>query len=207
MSEEKKVQDTDIEGQEDLHATDDNGPANDTDAQAAEVENPELAVLDKLQAENSELKDRLMRALAEVENVRRRADKERQDGQKYAVSPLAKELLPVADNLRRALDAIPAEVAQGDDQIKNMILGVEMTEKMLLDAFEKVSIQRVDPQGEKFDYKLHQAMSEAEGTGQPAGTVVQVLQAGYVLHDRLLRPAMVVVAKGDPEEVSVDTTA
>ncbi|WP_259781860.1 nucleotide exchange factor GrpE [Aestuariispira ectoiniformans] len=206
MSEEKKVQDADVENQADVHATEEDVPANDT--QTGEAENSELAVLDKLQAENSELKDRLMRALAEVENVRRRADKERQDGQKYAVSPLAKELLPVADNLRRALEAIPGDLAQGDDQIKNMVMGIEMTEKQLLDAFEKVNIQRVNPQGEKFDYQLHQAMSEAEGTGQPAGTVVQVLQAGYVLADRLLRPAMVVVAKGDPEEgASVDTTA
>jgi len=159
----------------------------------------------KLQAENAELKDRLMRALAEVENIRRRADKERQDQSKFGVSPLAKELMPVADNLKRALEHVPDSVKNGDDQVKNFLMGIEMTERQIVDAFSRCQIQKIDPDGEKFDYKLHQAMSEATGTGQAPGTVVQVLQSGYVLHERLLRPAMVIVAKGDPEAPSGDT--
>lgn len=179
------------------------------DAPEAVVEaNP----LEKLAAENAELKDRLMRALAEVENVRRRNDKERQDMAKFGAQSLAKELLSSVDNLRRALDSVPAEARQENDVLKNLLTGVEMTEKQILDAFEKNAIKRIDPVGEKFSYERHQAISEAPGTGKPAGTVVQVLQAGFMLHDRLLRPAMVVVAKGDPKASEgdhdmVDTTA
>ncbi|WP_420548437.1 nucleotide exchange factor GrpE [Curvivirga sp.] len=170
-------------------------------------------VIEKLQAENAELKDRLMRALAEVENIRRRTDKEKTDMAKYAVSPLAKELMPVADNLQRAMESLSDEAKEAaDEQIKTFITGVEMTEKMLQDAFGKNKIEYINPEGEKFDYKLHQAMTEVENSGQPAGTVVHVMQPGYVLNERLLRPAMVAVAKGTPEEKpdnveSVDTTA
>lgn len=169
-------------------------------------------VLEKLHAENSELKDRLMRALAEVENIRRRTDKEKSDMVKFAVSPLAKELMPVADNLQRALEHIPAAIQESEDeQVKNFVVGIEMTKNMLHDAFTKNKIEFVNPEGEKFDYKLHQAMTEVENTGLPAGTVVTVMQAGYVLNERLLRPAMVAVAKGNPEKPEnvepVDTTA
>ncbi|MTI08492.1 nucleotide exchange factor GrpE, partial [Curvivirga aplysinae] len=168
-------------------------------------------VIEKLQAENAELKDRLMRALAEIENIRRRTDKEKTDMAKYAVSPLAKELMPVADNLQRAMESLSDEAKESaDEQIKTFITGVEMTEKMLQDAFGKNKIEYINPEGEKFDYKLHQAMTEVENSGQPAGTVVHVMQPGYVLNERLLRPAMVAVAKGTPEEKpdnveSVDT--
>jgi molecular chaperone GrpE len=174
------------------------------DAQASEAQNddaPQGAPEDQVTALKSELaamKDRALRAVAEAENVRRRADKERQDAAKYAPAGLAKDLLPVVDNLRRALDSVPEEARHQDEVMKNLLVGVEMTEKMLLDAFSKHGIVKLDPEGEKFDYGAHQAMQEVPGTGQPAGTVVQVLQSGYKLQDRLLRPAMVVVAKGDP---------
>lgn len=151
-----------------------------------------------LKAELAAMKDRALRAVAEAENVRRRADKERQDAAKYAPAGLAKDLLPVVDNLRRALESVPEEARQQDEVMKNLLVGVEMTEKMLLDAFGKHGIVKLDPEGEKFNYAEHQAMQEIPGTGQPAGTVVQVLQSGYKLQDRLLRPAMVIVAKGDP---------
>ncbi len=175
-------------------------------------EESDFEVLEKLQAENSELKDRLMRALAEVENIRRRTDKEKTDMGKFAVSPLAKELMPVADNLKRAMEYIPAAIQESEDeQVKNFVIGIEMTEKMIQDAFAKNKIEFINPEGEKFDYKLHQAMTEVENTGLAAGTVVQVMQAGYVLNERLLRPAMVAVAKGNPEApenvAPVDTTA
>jgi len=184
------------------------------EAQAAEGAEAEPDPLDILQAENAELKDRLMRALAEVENVRRRADKDRQDAAKYGPSGLAKELLGAIDNLGRAVQAVTDEERDADPAMKNLVVGVEMTEKQFLEAFERFQIKRIDPLGEKFSYEQHQAMSEATDTGHPAGTVVQVLQAGYVMHDRLLRPAMVVVAKGDPGDKAppeghepLDTTA
>ena len=173
----------------------------------------EVDPVEALAAENAELKDRLMRALAEVENVRRRADKDRQDAARFGPSGLAKELLAVADNLGRALQAVSDEDRAASDSIKNLVVGVEMIEKQFIDAFERFHIKRIDPIGEKFSYERHQAMSEATGTGQPSGTIVQVLQPGYMMHDRLLRPAMVIVAKGDPDgappegHTSIDTTA
>ncbi len=191
---------------------DENEMPDTVEAEAAGEEVAEVDPTEALAAENAELKDRLMRALAEVENVRRRADKDRQDAAKFGPSGLAKELLAVADNLGRALQSVSEEDREASDSVKNLVVGVEMVEKQFLDAFERFQIKRIDPVGEKFSYEQHQAMSEATGTGQPAGTVVQVLQPGYMMHDRLLRPAMVVVAKGDSEappegHASVDTTA
>ena len=159
-----------------------------------------------VEAELSESKDRLLRALAETENVRRRAERERADAAKYGAANFAKDLLNVADNLRRALDSV-GEGQAGDEIIRNLLQGVAATERELLAAFERHGIRRIDPAGERFDHNYHQAMFEAENTGQPAGTVVQVLQPGYVMHDRLLRPALVGVAKGDgkaPEPPHID---
>ena len=135
-----------------------------------------------------------MRALAETENVRRRFQREREDAQKYAISGFAKDLLTVVDNLRRALDAMPeAEVT--DPRTRSLLDGVAATERELLAAFERSGLMRIDPKGERFDHNFHQAIFEAERPGAPAGTVIEVLQPGYLLHDRLLRPAMVGVAK------------
>jgi molecular chaperone GrpE len=148
------------------------------------------------EAEAADLKDRLLRALAEAENVRRRAERERDDARKYAVANFAKDLLDAADNLRRAIEHMP-EAQVKDELTRNLLTGVAATERTLLAAFERHGIRRVDPKGERFDHNFHQAIYEAENTGKPAGTVVEVLQPGYVLNDRLLRPAMVGVAKGD----------
>ena len=148
--------------------------------------------------EAADLKDRLLRALAETENVRRRAERERTDATKYGVTQFARDLLDVADNLRRAIDSVP-EAQVRDDATRNLLAGVAATERALIAAFERHGIKRVDPKGERFDHNFHQAIFEAENTGKPAGTVVEVLQPGYLLHDRLLRPAMVGVAKGDPK--------
>ena len=162
-------------------------------------------LIEKLVEENTDLKDRLMRALAETENIRRRSEKDRQDQAKFGVrAPLARELIPVADNLRRALAAQPTDAMENNDSVKNFVIGIEMTEKQLLGAFNKSKIETIDPKGQKFSYKLHQAMSELENTGQPAGTIVEVIAAGYILNDRLLRPAMVIVAKGDIEKPDPD---
>ncbi|MBM3571678.1 MAG: nucleotide exchange factor GrpE, partial [Alphaproteobacteria bacterium] len=163
-----------------------------------------------LEAEVAKLKDQLLRALADTENMRRRAEREKEDTSKYAVGRLAGDIVPAADNLRRALDSIPAEAKSADGPLKTLVAGIELTERELLGALAKHGIQKVEPLGEKFDYNRHQAMFEVENTGKPAGTVVQVLQAGYVIHDRLLRPALVGVAKGGAEPApaqKVDTTA
>jgi molecular chaperone GrpE len=146
------------------------------------------------EAELADSKDRLLRALAETENVRRRAERERADAAKYGASALARDLLNVADNLRRALDSLP-EAQAADERTRNLLQGVAATERELLAAFERNGIRRIAPAGERFDHNLHQAIFELESTDQPPGTVVQVLQPGYVMHDRLLRPAMVAVAK------------
>lgn len=177
-------------------ANDAGGPLED-DAGTASADDRLVA----LETELAEAKDRLLRALAETENTRRRAQREREDSQKFAVTGFARDLLSPVDNLRRALDSLPeAEVT--DPKVRSLLDGVAATERELLAALERHGVRRIDPKGEKFDHNLHQAIFEAENSGQPAGTVVEVLQSGYVLHDRLLRPAMVGVAKGGPQATS-----
>ena len=166
-----------------------------------ETESEERSADDRLTALEAELadqKDRLLRALAETENVRRRAQREREDASKYAVTGFAKDLLSAADNLRRALESLP-EMEVKDERTRSLLAGVAATERELLSVFERYGIRRIDPKGEPFDHNFHQAIFEAERADQPSGTVVEVLQPGYVLHDRLLRPAMVGVAKGGPK--------
>ncbi len=148
-------------------------------------------------AKLAELKDQTLRALAETENVRRRVQRDRDEALKFATTGLAKDLLPVADNLRRALDAIPKDALEKDEALRNFATGVEMTERLLLAALERHQIKRIEALGQKFDSNLHQAMFEVPGTGQPAGTVVQVLEAGYTINERLLRPALVGIAKAE----------
>jgi len=185
------------------------------DSEEAEMpDEPEAAPEPSLEQEAAEMKDRLLRALADVENTRRRAKRDVEDARKYAASNFAKDLLNVSDNLRRALDTVSEETREGDDNVKNLVLGIEMVEKELLTAFERQGVSKVDPLGEPFDHNFHQAMYEKPDTEYPNGTVAEVMQAGYVMHDRLLRPAMVAVAKGGGEEQDppsevdpVDTTA
>lgn len=146
----------------------------------------------------AEIKEQLLRALAETENVRRRIQRDRDEALKFASTGLAKDMLPVADNLRRALEAIPTDALESDEALRNLATGVELTERLLLAALERHQIKPIDALGQKFDSNLHQAMFELPGTGQPAGTVVQVMESGFTIHDRLLRPALVGVAKAEP---------
>lgn len=146
-------------------------------------------------AEIADLKDKLLRAMADVENMRRRAEREKQDAHAYAATKFARDILGVADNLRRAIESIPDSARENPD-VKNVLPGIEMTESELLNTLEKHQIRRIDPKGEKFDPNLHQAMYEIEDPSVPSGTVLQVTQAGFVIADRLLRPAMVGVSKG-----------
>jgi molecular chaperone GrpE len=167
-------------------------PANDTQPAADAA---------ALAEEVNQLKDKLLRAMAETENLRRRFEREREDTAKYAVSNFAKELVTVADNLRRAIDSIDAEARTGNDAVKSLAEGVEVTERAMLSAFERFGVKRIDPTGQRFDPNLHQAMAQID-SDQPAGTVVQVMQPGYVIHGRLLRAAMVIVAKARPAQGS-----
>ncbi|HMG50637.1 MAG TPA: nucleotide exchange factor GrpE [Inquilinus sp.] len=150
-----------------------------------------------LEAETAKLKDQALRALAETENIRRRSEREREDTAKFAISSFAKSLLDAADNMRRAIDAVPAEAVEQDQALATLMDGVAATERQLMAAFERNGITRIEPVGEVFDPNFHQAMFELPGSGKPAGTIIQVIQPGYVLQGRLLRPAMVGVAKGE----------
>lgn len=154
--------------------------------------------LARLAREAAEAKDKLLRALAETENVRRRAAREREDTAKYAIANFAREMLTVADNLRRALDAVDAEALRKDEALAALVEGVTLTERSMLAALGRVGIRPIEALGRRFDHNLHEAMFEIEDKGVPAGAVAQVLEPGYLLHDRLLRPAKVAVAKGGP---------
>ena len=151
-------------------------------------------------AEVEELKDRLLRTLADMENLRKRTEREVADARQYGIASFARDVLGVADNFRRALDAIGPELRAGADAgVASFIEGVELTERELLKALEKNGIRKIEPQGEKFDPNLHQAMYEVPDPSVPSGSVVQVIQPGYVIGERILRPAMVAVAKGGPK--------
>lgn len=169
------------------------------------------AEIARLTEETAKLKDQLLRAMAETENTRRRLEAQAEDRGRFAVSAFAKDMLQVADNLRRALDAIPADALNEDALARTLAEGVDLTERGLLGALERHGIVRVAALGERFDPNRHQAMMEVEDASQPPGTVVMEMQAGYLIHDRLLRPAMVGVAKGGPAAApgaaGVDTRA
>lgn len=159
------------------------------------------AVIEEKDREIAAMKDQALRALADVENVRKRGEREVADMSKYAVTGFARDLVSVLENLQRAVDSIPAEMKESQPAVKNLAMGVEMTLKELLSAFNKHGIERVDPMGQKFDHNFHQAVAQVDAPDAEAGTVVQVLQAGYTIHDRLLRPAMVAVAAGTAKKV------
>jgi len=144
------------------------------------------------------LKDQLLRALAETENLRRRSQREREDALKYAAVPFMRDLVGVVDNLRRAMASVSPEAQEADEHLKTLMTGLDMTEKELATVFERHHIVKIDPLGERLDPHSHEAMFEVPDPETPSGTVVQVIQAGYRLHDRLLRPAQVGVAKGGP---------
>ena len=153
-----------------------------------------------LKAETADLKDRLLRALAEVENVRRRSERERLDASQYAVTKFARDMLSVADNLKRALDAYPPDArANASPQVKAVIEGVEATERHLQSTLERHGIKLIDTAGAKFDPNLHQAIAEVPAQGKPPGSIMNVVQTGYLIADRLLRPAMVTVARAGSE--------
>ena len=168
------------------------------------VNDEAFEVLAKLQAENAELKDRLLRTLAEVENVRRRGERELNDARQYAIAKFAGDMLGVADNMERALASVPAEARESDEAVKALMQGVELTEKEMLRSLEKHGVKKLDPKGERFDPNFHQAMFEVPDPSVPNGTVAQVVQVGYSIGTRVLRPAMVGVARGGPKPVAAE---
>jgi molecular chaperone GrpE len=153
-----------------------------------------------LEREHGEMKDRLLRTLAEMENLRKRTEREIADSRLYSVTSFARDLLVVADNMRRALEAVTPELRNAAESgVKALIDGIELTERELLKALEKNGVRQFTPQNEKFDPNLHQAMFEIPDATVPAGSVVQVVQPGYMIGDRVLRPALVGVSKGGPK--------
>ncbi|HYM98237.1 MAG TPA: nucleotide exchange factor GrpE [Aestuariivirgaceae bacterium] len=155
-----------------------------------------LQAIDAMRAENAEIKDRMLRTLADMENLRKRAEREKAEATLYAATNFARELLSVADNFSRALAAItPEQRAAADEVSSNLLAGIEVTERELLNVFERHGIRRIDAVGQKFDPHMHQAMFEVPTADQPPGTVVQVMQNGYAIGNRCLRPVLVGVSK------------
>jgi molecular chaperone GrpE len=185
----------------DLHQND---PANPEQASEPVVskpyimpDDPEPGSVESLAKEIAETRDKMLRTLAEMENLRKRTSREVADARMYGITGFARDILDIADNLQRALDALPAEARDNADPgLKALIEGVELTERSLLNTLEKNGVSKFDPSGGKFDPNFQQAMFEVPDPSVPSGTVVQVVQAGYMIGDRILRPALVGVSKG-----------
>ena len=195
--------------------------ANDAETPEEEVVEQEVSEAEKTgsgddgdmtaEEEVAELKDKLLRTLADMENLRRRSQKDREDALKYSSANFARDMLSVADNLRRAIDSIPEDGDPDGAALVGFIEGISLTEKELLSTLERHGIRKIDPMGEKFDPQFHEAMFEIPSAEAENGTVLQVVEVGYVIHDRLLRPAKVGIAKAGPAPTGpgdqVDTTA
>ena len=194
---------------------DGNTPENDTpqqaDATPGGAETPanasvqseaerDAAAVQALIAENAGLKDKVLRTLAEMENLRRRTDKEVSDAKTYGVTSFARDMLTFSDNLRRALDSVPAEAREAADAaLKTFVEGIELTERDFLSRLSRHGVRKLDPQGQKFDPNFHEALFEAHDESVPPGTVAQVVEQGFAIGDRVLRPAKVGVSKGGPK--------
>ena len=178
--------------------------ARQAETMAAETDNstgPEVAdPVAEARSEAAEFKDKLLRTLAEMENLRKRTEREVIDARLYGIAGFARDVLAVADNMHRALEVIGPELREGADaKVKALIEGVELTQRELLKVLEKNGVKKFSPQGEKFDPNVHQAMYEVPTSDQTPGQVAQVIQAGYMIGDRVLRPALVAVSKAAPK--------
>ncbi len=178
-----------------------------TEPTASAAASPQPVPSTALEREHAEMKDRLLRALAEMENLRKRTEREIADSRLYSVASFARDMLVVADNMRRALEAVSPELrASARAGVKALVDGVELTERELLKALEKNGVRQFTPQGEKFDPNLHQAMFEVPDSAVPAGSIVQVVQPGYMIGERVLRPALVALSKGGPKVAPATST-
>jgi molecular chaperone GrpE len=180
--------------------TDTTGRADETAPETEQNAAPEADPTAELKRQVADLDDRWRRALAETENLRRRAERDVADARLYGIVNFARDVVSVADNMTRAMQALDDEIREKVDAgVKALLDGVELTERELLNVLEKHGVRKIEPQGQKFDPNRHQAMFEVPDPSVPAGTVVQVIQSGYTIGERLLRPAMVGVAKGGPK--------
>src|SRR6476646_9662680 len=159
--------------------------------------------IEAMMAENADMRDRLLRTMADMENLRKRTEREKSDTARYAISSFARDVLTVGDNLRRTVEHVPPDAAAQDPALKSFLDGVELTERELLNVLERHGVTRIDPLGARFDPNFHQAMYEVEKNDVPEGTVVDVMQGGYTIGERCLRPALVAVAKGGPKPAPV----
>jgi len=180
-------------------STEEPGPAPDSGKPANDADAAEIQV--------SDLNDRLLRAHAEMDNLRKRTERDKVDIANFAISKFAREILAVGDNLQRAIAAVPPGAAEVDPALKSLIDGVAMTEREFLNVLERNGVERIDSEGEPFDPHKHQAMNEVHDPNVAAGTVVQVFQPGYIIQGRVLRPAMVVIAKGGAKKGKEDAAA
>lgn len=184
----------------DRAAPQESGPAGPMDDEPVIEDAEELAAqLDELSAQKADLTDRLVRAHAEIQNLHKRLEREREETAKYAITKFARDTVAVADNFERAIISVPQEALEDNPVLKSLLDGVTMTEREFLNVLERHGVKRIDPKGEPFDPHNQQAMMEQEDPSVPAGTVLQVYQPGYMIGDRALRPAMVVVSKGGPK--------
>lgn len=156
-------------------------------------------VIEKLASENNDLKDRVLRTLAEMENLRRRTEKEVSDAKAYGVAALARDMLGFADNLRRAIESVPADARAAEGPLRTLVEGLELTERDFQSRLSRHGVKKMEPQGQKFDPNMHEALFEVQDSSVPANTVAQVVEAGYSIGERCLRPAKVGVARGGPK--------
>ena len=188
---------TDPNGRNDDQASPEQGPEPVVSKPYIMPDDPEPGSAEALAKEAADLRDKMLRTLAEMENLRQRTRREVADSKIYGITGFARDVLDIADSLQRTIDAVPAETRESADPLlKALIEGVELTERSLLSALEKNGVKKFDPQGEKFNPNFQQAMYEVPDPSVPAGTVVQVVQAGYTIGERVLRPALVGVSKG-----------
>lgn len=185
-----------------------NNATNDNQEPAGEIPQDDSAArIAELEAQLAQMKDQWVRAAAETDNVRKRAERDQQETSKYAASRFAMDMVGVLENVKRAAESLTEEKRSGNDLLKTVGEGMDMTVAELIQIFERHGIKRIDPMGEKFDHNLHQAVVQVHVPDAEAGTIVQVVQCGYKMHDRLLKPAMVAVAKAADETKKVDTSA
>ena len=174
----------------------------------ASVESQLADEVSRLQEELGKMRDQWIRAAAECENIRKRASRDQEETSRYAVTAFARDMVSVLENLKRASVSLPLDARGDNELLRTFGEGVDLTLQELVDIFKKYGIERIDPNGDKFDHNFHQAVAQVDRDDVPPGTVVQVVQAGYVISGRLLRPAMVVVSKqGGDAPKQVDTTA
>ena len=196
---------TDPNGRNDDQASPEQGPEPVVSKPYIMPDDPEPGSVEALAKEAADLRDKTLRTLAEMENLRQRTRREVADSKIYGITGFARDVLDIADSLQRTIDAVPAETRESADPLlKSLIEGVELTERSLLSALEKNGVKKFDPQGEKFNPNFQQAMYEVPDPSVPSGTVVQVVQAGYTIGERVLRPALVGVSKGGAKAATAE---